>query len=450
MISTNPYGLSFTRRRTPPASWGAALLRRGCIRALQVCLVLPALAGAQSARDSTLYARAQQMVANGDAAGGRKLADSVANAAPAGTPAYAEGLYWRATLAANARDAEHAYRQIIVDYPLSGRVPDALLRIGQLESARGENAAALQHFQRLVLEHPQSPLRAEASYWVARMYFDANDAPHACAANSDAMASAPASNVELKNRIDFQQQRCRGVTLATNAPAAPVSVPVKNVPVANAPKPPVKPAPKIAVARTEAPRNTAAEHHDTIAKRTEPKVAETAPSETASVAAATTAAITATPSAATTSGANSGAGSGVVSRPPTKEEVDRALASAAQSKLLKKTPATATPKPAEKTVAKTVAKRAVKPTVNAAAESSAAESSSARRGGYAVQIAAFRTKAPATQLATGLRGRGYEAYVDGTNAPFRVRIGHFTTHAAAAQELVKLKAKHIDGFVAER
>ncbi len=329
MDFTNFCRVSFMRRGTPRMGLGAAFLRRGCICALQIGLALPVVVGAQSARDSTLYLRAQQMVANGDAAGGRRLVDSVASAAPAGTPAYAEGLYWRATLAANARDSEQAYRQIIVDYPLSGRVPDALLRIGQLESARGENAAALQHFQRLVLEHPQSPLHAEASYWVARMYFDANDAPRACAANSDAMASAPASNVELKNRIDFQQQRCRGVTLATNAPPTPVSVPVKNVPVVNSPKPPVKPAPKVAATIKEAPKNTVPERHDTIAKEAPAAVAPTAPRETASVAA--------------TSGSTTSTGNGVVSRPPTKEEVDRALASAAQSKLLKKTPAAATP-----------------------------------------------------------------------------------------------------------
>src|SRR6185312_11458840 len=339
------------------------------------------------------------------------------NAAPAGTPAYAEGLYWRATLAANARDSEHAYRQIIVDYPLSGRVPDALLRIGQLESARGENAAALQHFQRLVLEHPLSPLHAEASYWVARMYFDANDAPHACAANSDAMANAPASNVELRNRIDFQQQRCRGVTLATNA--APAPTPAKNVPVVNSPKPPVKPAPRVAAASKEAPKNAVPERHDTIAKPAEPVVAPSAPTAVTS-SAATSAAPTAP--VGTPSGSGSGAGSGVVSRPPTKEEVDRALASAAQSKLLKKTPAAAAP-------AKETARRAAK-----SAAKSATEAPSTSSGRYAVQVAAFATRAAATELAARLHGRGYIAYVDGTSAPYRVRIGHYATHAAAAQE----------------
>lgn len=450
MALTNLCKTSLTGRMTLPMGfgaritrWGTRLARHGCVCVLSVFLALPALAGAQSAKDSALYAQAQQKVANGDAAGGRKLADSVANAAQTGTAAYAEGLYWRATLAANARDSEHAYRQIIVDYPLSARVPDALLRIGQLESARGENAAALQHFQRLVLEHPQSPLRPEASYWVARMYFDANDPSHACAANTDATSSVPASNVELKNRIDFQQQRCRGVTLATNAAAAntpaantpaaaapasaPTSAPANNVPVVKATKPPVKPVPKVATA--------VAEHRDTIAKRAEAVVTPSAPSESASapVTAVTTSTASAVPAT------SSGNGSTVVSRPPTKEEVDRALASAAQSKLMTKTP------PAAKTAKASTTKAPATP-----AAKSASPEPSVPSGGFAVQIAAFATKGPATQMATNLRGRGYEAYVDGTSAPYRVRIGHYTTHAAAARELVKLKAKHIDGFVAER
>ncbi|MGH2634467.1 MAG: tetratricopeptide repeat protein, partial [Tepidiformaceae bacterium] len=353
-------------------------------------LTTAGVADAQSAKDSALYVQAQQMVANGNAAAGRKLADSAANAAPTGTPAYAEGLYWRATLAANARDSEHEYRQIIVDYPLSGRVPDALLRIGQLESARGESAAALQHFQRLVLEHPQSPLRPEASYWVAQMYFDANDPSHACVANADAMKIVPASNVELKNRIDFQQQRCRGVTLATNAPAAPVSVPVNNVPTVKSVKPPVRPVPNVsatlkevpvevpatapAPAPANAPVKATAEHHDTSARRAKPVVAPSVPREVASAPAvsapAVSTAVSATPSASETNG------SAVVSRPPTKEEVDRALASSAQSKLMK------TPTAASKT-AKTAKARATPATPTAAKEPNVSN------GGYAVQIAAF-------------------------------------------------------------
>lgn len=338
---------SIARRRHARMSRGYTLVLQG----LSLCFMLGGVAGAQTAEDSSLYLRAQQMVANGDGARGRSLADSVAAAAPAGSAAYAEGLFWRAMLATNARDSEHAYRQIIVDYPLSGRVPDALLRIGQLESSRGENAAALQHFQRLVLEHPQSPLHPEASYWVAQMYFASNDASRACAASADAMASAPASNVELKNRIDFQQQRCRGVALARDA--APTTAPT--------------------TAPTAAP------------------VAAAAPQ--------------------------------AVSEAPTAAPV-------------------AAPVPARKTKPKATAASAKQP--------AASDDAKSRSGRWAVQIAAFGTKQPATLLVAKLRGRGYDVYVDGTSAPYRVRIGHYPTYATAAAALVKLKAKQIDGFVAER
>ena len=400
-------------------------LKKSVIRAAQamaVCLILPVVAVAQSAKDSAQYARAQEMVANGDAVNGRKLVDSVAAAAPSGSAAFAEGLFWRATLAANARDSEHEYRQIIVDYPLSGRVPDALLRIGQLEAARGENAAALQHFQRLVLEHPLSPLRAEASYWVARMYFDGNDATRACTANADALTSVKASNVELKNRIDFQQQRCRGVALATSdaAPAAPIpasTAQAKTVPEKKAPAKPVKEVTK------EAPKEVTKE-----AQKEAPKEAPKVAPESAT--------------AISSSGAS--AAGGVVTRQPTKEEVDRALASAEQP-VSKKTPAAA-------------ASSATRPATSSPAHDSARDSSapaaapSARRtaGSYAIQVAAFSTRVPANQLVTKLRGRGYDTYVDGTSAPYRVRMGHYPTHAAAATELAKLKARHIDGFVVER
>jgi trimeric autotransporter adhesin len=363
----------------PIASRPRARIRRGYTRVLlglSVCLGLGGVAGAQTAQDSSLYLQAQQMVANGDAARGRSLADSVAAAASVGSAAYAEGLYWRAMLATNARDSEHAYRQIIVDYPLSGRVPDALLRIGQLESSRGENAAALQHFQRLVLEHAQSPLHAEASYWVAQMYFAGNDVSRACTASADALASASASNVELKNRIDFQQQRCRGVALARDAApvAAPAPQSVSEAPAAAAPEPASK------VART-----------------------------------------------ATTTGTTA------ASRPPTREEVARVLAAS-------KKPATAR---AAKTTAPKAAAASAKP-------SAASDDARSRSGSWAVQVAAFGTKQPATLLVTKLRGRGYDVYVDGASAPYRVRIGHYPTYAAAASALVKLKAKQIDGFVAER
>jgi cell division protein FtsN len=46
-----------------------------------------------------------------------------------------------------------------------------------------------------------------------------------------------------------------------------------------------------------------------------------------------------------------------------------------------------------------------------------------------------------------LKKSGYEARVDGTAAPFRVRIGRYPTQGQASAVQRSLKAKKIEGFV---
>jgi tetratricopeptide (TPR) repeat protein len=64
----------------------------------------------------------------------------------------------------------------------------------------------------------------------------------------------------------------------------------------------------------------------------------------------------------------------------------------------------------------------------ATASASAAATATAR---YTVQIAAYTTRAEAERIATRLRGRGLEARVVGTKAPFRVHVGTFGTRVEA-------------------
>ncbi|MGI8765416.1 MAG: SPOR domain-containing protein [Gemmatimonadaceae bacterium] len=354
---------------------------------------------AQATPDSALYVKAQQMVSNGEAEAGRKLVDSLVNAAPPESPKYAEGLYWRATLAPSANDAEKDYRLIVVDHPLSPRVPDALLRMGELESARGDRAAALQHFQRLTLEHPESPLHAEASYWLAHTYFETNDLQRGCAANADALALARPSNVELKNRIAFQQQRCRGVVLASGAGAAGTAAPsAESTAVASAVAP---------VVPSAAPDTAAA-----------PKAASEGVVETPATKVSKTAART---SAVATRGATAKAAS--------KHPATRAIATPARTptRTPKRTPNRASARTPARTSGAPAAPRA--------------------NGTFAVQVAAFGSKAQASELAVKLRGRGYSAHVDGFVAPYRVRVGSYSSRAAAVAELQRLKDKQISGFV---
>jgi cell division protein FtsN len=202
------------------------------------CTLVPSFAVAQTNADSAAYKRAQQLVNDGNAVAGRALVDSTIAKAAAGSNAYAEGLYWRAVLAGTAADAEMDYRRIIVDYPLSPRVEDVLLRLSQLELARADYDAALQHLNRLVSDHPTGPARARAGYWMARVLFEKNDVPRACAANADALARTADSDTELRNQITYLNQRCVGVALASPAPAPSTQ--------------PARPDSSVVVAKTEA------------------------------------------------------------------------------------------------------------------------------------------------------------------------------------------------------
>lgn len=204
-----------------------------------VLLTVPAVAGAQSTADSAAYKQAQTLVNEGNATAGRAIVDSLIARSTPGSNAYAEGLYWRAVLSATAADAEMDYRRIIVDYPLSPRVEDVLLRLAQLELARADYDGALQHLNKLTTEHPGGSTRARAGYWTARVLFEKNDAPRACAANADALARTSDADTELRNQISYLNQRCAGIAIATNPTSPPAVTPVTSTAaVAPAPAPP--------------------------------------------------------------------------------------------------------------------------------------------------------------------------------------------------------------------
>ena len=170
-----------------------------------------------------VFVRAQTMVSDGNGAAGRALVDSVLKATPPYAPLYPVALYWRASLASNAADAESDYKHIVVDYPLAPQAEDALLRLAQLELARGDRDAALTHLQRIPRDYPRSKSLARASYWTARVLFEKNDVPNACAANANALSQATTDEIELRNQIQYQGQRCPTVAASSVIPPAPIT-----------------------------------------------------------------------------------------------------------------------------------------------------------------------------------------------------------------------------------
>jgi len=278
-------------------------------------------------------ARVRTLVAQGETAPARALVDSLAAATPATSISYASVLYARASLATDADSAENDYRRIVVEFPASARASDALLRLAQLELARGDRQQAAAHLDRLTREMLPSQTGAtfaRTELQVALAYFDLQNNTGACGALTAARSAAPESDVELRNRIDYNIQRCPppGAALASGG---------------------------MDTARahgTGAARDTAAGH--------------------AQHGAAATGAAAVTPS-----------------------------------------------------------------------------SRHLRAPGYTVQVAAYKTHDSASALVKRLGARGYVAHIDGTAAPFRVRIGRFAAETQADSAARALKRKGIEGFVTE-
>lgn len=205
---------------------------------LLALLVVPSISLAQGSgrpADDTVFARAQQLVAEGNGEAGRALVAAQLERATPGSPEYVEALFWRAALAATATEAEADYRRIIVEYSTSPRVEDALTRMAQLELARGRHADALRHLERLAREYPTSPSRARTHYWLARVLFDENQLARGCARLAEARAVAPAGDAELRNQIEYHGQRCEGVD--TSAAAVAAATPPAGQRQAQAPRP---------------------------------------------------------------------------------------------------------------------------------------------------------------------------------------------------------------------
>ena len=211
----------------------------------------PAVVAAQAPTVNPAYVRAQTLVNDGNAAAGRAIVDSMIALAAPGSNDYAEGIHWRGVLAATAADAEMDYRRIVVDFPLSPRVDDALIRLAQLELARANYDGALRHLNRLVAEHPLSESRARAGYWMARALFDKNDIQGGCAATADALARTSEGDAELRNQITYLNQRCAGVVIA--GPAQPTRVDSAATGTAIATTPAPAPAPSPAPSPAPAP-----------------------------------------------------------------------------------------------------------------------------------------------------------------------------------------------------
>ena len=217
---------------------------------------LPAdAARADSTGGDTVFRAAQRLAAEGNGDSARALVGARLDSAAPGSAEYVDALYWRAVVAATAADAERDLRTIVVTYPASARAADALMRLAQLELARGDRDQAVAHLQRIVVEHPESPNRGRAEFWIARTMMDEGNVPVGCARLADAARLTPSSQVELANQISYLNQRCAGVDTTAGAPAA-AGTPAGHAPAGHAPARSPNAAPPAAASTSAAGRYT--------------------------------------------------------------------------------------------------------------------------------------------------------------------------------------------------
>jgi cell division protein FtsN len=189
--------------------------------ALPFCVSAVAAQNAQTpVQPDPVFERAQQMVTAGRDAAGRAVIDSVVTATAEGTPRYVEALFWRAKLSKTAAAAERDYRRISVEYPLSPRAQESLLRLAQLEMTRGDRARARVHFERIQREYPTGNASVRASVALARLAFDDGDATAGCAAVAAARAGLTATDLELRNQVEYYNPRCANLAARDSAAKA--------------------------------------------------------------------------------------------------------------------------------------------------------------------------------------------------------------------------------------
>ena len=87
---------------------------------------------------------------------------------------------------------------------------------------------------------------------------------------------------------------------------------------------------------------------------------------------------------------------------------------------------------------------------SAAAPTTRSAPDTRRTAPFAIQLAAYTSKADAEALVKRLKGRDISARVVGSTKPYRVWTGSYATRAEANEALKALKARSIDGFIVQQ
>ncbi len=183
--------------------------RLGRLATVLLCLTasLPRCLTAQ--QDPRLVA-ALRLAQEGHSDSARKTAGRLLVSLTPADSLYPEALYTVGLLAATEEERRLYLRRVVLDHSLSVWADDALLSIIQLDYASGSTEGAARSADQLLRDYPESPVAATAALWGARAASDRRDGPLACRL-AEAGLRAVREDIELRNQLEFQRQRCSGL-----------------------------------------------------------------------------------------------------------------------------------------------------------------------------------------------------------------------------------------------
>jgi hypothetical protein len=171
-----------------------------------LALILGGVATAAAQTDPRLVA-AVRAAQEGQGDSARSAVDRLLAATPPTDSLYPQILYTHAMVANTAADRRTHLQRVVVEYPTSSWADEALLRLVQMDYATRSFDNAARNLERLRIDHPLTPLLAQAAYWGGRTYFELNDTTRACRWLAEGMAQKNA-DLELQRQLGFMHQRC--------------------------------------------------------------------------------------------------------------------------------------------------------------------------------------------------------------------------------------------------
>ena len=202
---------------------GAWYLVRGTWGLLAGVALLPT--GPLAAQSDPRLVAAVQLAREGQGDSARAIVKRVLDATPAAQPLYAEAVYTAGVVASSATEMERQFQRMAVEFNGSAWSDDALLKLVQLNFARGDLAAATRTAERLSGDYPQSEVIPEAALWAARAYFRTQNTADGCRWLKDGLARADTLDIELRNGLQFLNGRCGGAPAPTDTTKPPVAPP---------------------------------------------------------------------------------------------------------------------------------------------------------------------------------------------------------------------------------